>query len=141
MPVAELTEAELEQWGAAYGRALAPPAWIALRGDLGAGKTTLVRAIVGAIVRAQGPGGSVTSPTYSVVRDYDSPKGRVFHLDLYRLRRPEEIHQLGWEEIARDGAVVLVEWPDVAGAALPADCANLLLEHVPGRPDVRRLSW
>ena len=137
MPVAELTEPELALWGERFGRELKLPAWIALRGELGAGKTTLVRAIA----RAQGLLEPVTSPTYSVVREYYSPRGRVFHLDLYRLESPEELHQLGWEEIRRSAGLVLVEWPDLAQDALPADTVDLTLEHVADRPDLRRLTW
>jgi tRNA threonylcarbamoyladenosine biosynthesis protein TsaE len=137
MPVADLTEPELARWGERFGRDLALPAWITLAGELGAGKTTLVRAIA----RAQGLLEPVTSPTYSVVREYHSPRGRVFHLDLYRLERPDELHQLGWEEIGRHGALVLVEWPELAREALPKGCTALHLAHVEGRPEVRRLTW
>ncbi len=137
MPVAEFTEGELVRWGEEFGRSLTFPTWVTLRGDLGAGKTTLVRAIA----RAQGMLEPVTSPTYSVVREYYSPRGRVFHLDLYRLEDPEQLHQLGWEEIRRAKGLVLIEWPELAASALPGDAVALALEHVPDRPDVRRLTW
>lgn len=137
MPVAEFTEGELVRWGEEFGRSLTFPTWVTLRGDLGAGKTTLVRAIA----RAQGMLEPVTSPTYSVVREYYSPRGRVFHLDLYRLEDPEQLHQLGWEEIRRAKGLVLIEWPELAASALPNDVVALALEHVPDRPDVRRLTW
>lgn len=137
MPVAELTEPALVAWGDAFGRALALPVCVVLEGDLGAGKTTLVRAIA----RAQGALGPVTSPTYGLVHEYRSPRGPVFHLDLYRLTGPEQLYQLGWEEILRAAGLVIVEWPDRAGDALPASRRTLRLEHVPGRPAVRRLTW
>ncbi|HET8771512.1 MAG TPA: tRNA (adenosine(37)-N6)-threonylcarbamoyltransferase complex ATPase subunit type 1 TsaE [Gemmatimonadaceae bacterium] len=137
MPVAELTEPELAAWGDRFGRELSLPACVVLEGDLGAGKTTLVRAIA----RAQGALEPVTSPTFSLVHEYHSPRGQVFHLDLYRLKGPEQLAQLGWEDIVREGGLMLVEWPDRARGALPADHITLRLEHVPGKADVRRLTW
>lgn len=124
-------------WGVEFGRALTLPACVVLSGDLGAGKTTLVRAIA----RAQGTLEPVTSPTYSIVHEYHSPRGHVFHLDLYRIKSPAELYQLGWEDVMGSRGLVLVEWPDRAGDALPANHIALHLEHVEGRPGVRRLSW
>ncbi len=137
MPVAELTEPELTAWGREFGHALPLPACVTFEGDLGAGKTTLVRAIA----RAQGTLEPVTSPTFSLVHEYHSPRGQVFHLDLYRLSGPEQLAQLGWEDIVREGGLMLVEWPDRARGMLPDGHKTLRLEHVPGRPDVRRLTW
>jgi tRNA threonylcarbamoyladenosine biosynthesis protein TsaE len=135
--VADLTEAELVKWGEEFGRSLRLPACVVLVGDLGAGKTTLVRAIA----RALGTLEPVTSPTYNLVHEYSSPRGHVFHLDLYRLRDAEQLHQLGWEDIQRHGGLIIVEWPDRAADALPEPHLTLRLEHIPGRPDQRRLSW
>lgn len=137
MPVVELTESELVAWGERYGRDLHYPTFIALTGDLGAGKTTLVRAIA----RAQGEMEPVTSQSYGIVREYASPRGPVFHLDLYRLEGPQDLLQIGWEDILRLKALVMVEWPDRAMGQLPPDHVTLHLEHIPGRPDVRRLTW
>ncbi len=137
MPVAELDEAELSLWGERFGRALPLPAFVVLRGDLGAGKTTLVRAIA----RAQGTLEPVSSPTYGIVREYVSPRGAVVHIDLYRLNSVDELHQIGWEDILRARGLVLIEWPERAEDALPPEHITLHLEHVPGRPDVRRLTW
>ena len=137
MPAAELTEPALVAWGQEFGRAIRYPRLVALTGDLGAGKTTLVRAIA----RAQGALEPVTSQSYGIVREYVSPRGNVFHLDLYRLAGPQDLPQIGWEDILRLKALVLVEWPERALGALPPDHDTLHLEHVPGRPDVRRLTW
>jgi tRNA threonylcarbamoyladenosine biosynthesis protein TsaE len=137
VPVAEFTEPELVAWGEAFGRGLTLPAWVTLRGDLGAGKTTLVRAIAGAL----GVEEQVASPTYGIVREHHSPRGPVVHVDLYRIEKPEQLHQLGWEEIRQSRGLVLVEWPERAGEDLPPQHAALLLEHVPGDPDRRRLTW
>ncbi len=137
MPVAEFTEAELAKWGEEFGRALALPACVVLSGELGAGKTTLVRAIA----RAQGMLEPVTSPTYSMVHEYRSPRTHIFHLDLFRLKAATELYQIGWEEIMRSGGLVLIEWPDRAGDQLPLSHIALRLEHLPGRPERRRLRW
>lgn len=137
MPVADLNEPELVAWGEQFGRELKTPAWVTLEGELGAGKTTLVRAIV----RGRGVLEPVTSPTYSVVREYASPHGRIFHLDLYRLDNAEQLHQLGWEEIRRSKGLVLIEWPALAGDAIPAERVALSLAHLPDRSDLRRLTW
>jgi tRNA threonylcarbamoyladenosine biosynthesis protein TsaE len=137
VPVAELTEPDLVRWGEAFGRALALPALVTFTGDLGAGKTTLVRAIA----RAQGALEPVTSPTYGIVHEYHSPRGHVFHLDLYRIKGPAELYQLGWEEVLRSRGLVLVEWPERAGDELPREHVALRLEHVDGRPGLRRLTW
>lgn len=137
VPVAELTEPELALWGERFGRALPLPSFVVLRGELGAGKTTLVRAIA----RAQGALEPVSSPTYGIVREYISPRGEVVHIDLYRINDPEELHQIGWEDVLRSRGLVLLEWPERAEDALPQGHVTLQLEHVPGRPDVRRLTW
>lgn len=130
-----LTLPELEDWGVAFGHAARPPLCVAIRGDLGAGKTTLVRAIC----RGYGVDAEVTSPTYALVHEYDAPRSRVFHLDLYRLERESDLMNIGWFDILASNALVLVEWPERAGSFLPTDNVPLDLEHVPGDPDRRLL--
>lgn len=137
MPVAELTEPELALWGERFGRDLVLPAFVTLRGDLGAGKTSLVRAIG----RSQGALEALTSPSYALVHEYRSLRGTVLHVDLYRLNGPDELLHIGWEEIIRLRGLVMVEWPERAVGALPKRVIALLLEYVEGRPDVRRLTW
>lgn len=95
---------------------------IHLRGDLGAGKTSLVRGLL----QALGYAGRVVSPTYTLIEPYDLPSGqRVFHLDLYRVADPGELAMLGLRDINLQRDLVLVEWPEQGGAELPA--ADLLL--------------
>lgn len=137
MPAVELTEPQLVEWGLRFGRELAMPSFVTFTGELGAGKTTLIRAIG----HAQGALEPVTSQSYGLVHEYASPRGPVIHLDLYRLAGPHELPQLGWDDILRTRAIVLVEWPDRAHGALPPDHVSLRLEHIDGRPEVRRLSW
>ena len=93
----------------------APGDVIALKGELGAGTTTLARAFI----RARGGGETVPSPTFTLVQLYDLPGGTVWHFDLYRLRRPDEAWELGIEDAFRDG-ISLIEWPERLGDLLPA---------------------
>lgn len=130
-----LTEHELIAWGGCLGRAVRPPLIIALAGELGAGKTTLVRAICdGCGVRD-----AVTSPTFTLVHQYAGASFPVYHLDLYRLAGPAELTNIGWEEIVGSNALILIEWPDRAGDRLPAQAMTIELEHLPDDPARRVL--
>lgn len=130
-----LTEGELADYGARFGAALPAGAVITLTGELGAGKTTLVQAIV----RGLGVSGPATSPTYNLVHRYSAPRGPVFHLDCYRLRHPDEAADLDWEGILREGDALLIEWPERAGSWVPAPTHRFALRHVPDDPDRRDL--
>lgn len=129
-----MTLPALEAWGEAFGRAASAPLIVAIRGDLGAGKTTLVKAIC----RGLGVADDVTSPTYAIVHEY---AGRlpVYHLDLYRLEGPKDLTNIAWDEIMAAQAVVLVEWPERAEGALPENHIPIALDHVPGDADRRVL--
>ena len=130
-----LTEAELVAWGERFGRAAHPPLVVALSGDLGAGKTTLARAIC----RGYGVAGEITSPTYALVHEYEAPRSAVHHLDLYRVEREDELVHIGWDDILAAGTLVIVEWPERAGARMPADAVPIELAHLAGDPERRLL--
>ncbi len=96
---------------------------IALQGDLGAGKTTLVRGLIQSLL---GHEEEVPSPTYTLVQLYEAPGFPVWHFDLYRLENATDVQELGWDG-THDG-VALIEWPERAGASLPANRLDLFLE-------------
>ena len=114
---------ETRSLGEKLGRLLRPGDWVALRGDLGAGKTTLVAGIVEGVH----PGLRSRSPTYVRVEIYGASPA-IVHADLYRLESPEEWDTLGVEDMARD-AIVLVEWADRAPGRLPEERLDLALEY------------
>jgi tRNA threonylcarbamoyladenosine biosynthesis protein TsaE len=123
-----LTEPELADWGMRLGRQINPPLVITLDGDLGAGKTTLARAICA----GYGVKDEVTSPTFALVHVYDAPRSPVHHVDLYRLDGPRDLQNLGWDDLVQSDALLLIEWPDRAGALLPADHLPIQLRYVEG---------
>ena len=132
-----LTLEQSSAWGRALGAALPARTVLALHGELGAGKTTLVRAI------CEGLGvhdlGAVTSPTFALLHEYESSRGLVLHADLYRLRSPDELEQLGWDELVSRATVTLVEWPERAGSYLPVTTVHVMLSHIAGDADHRNI--
>lgn len=135
-PATRLDEAGLEAWGRRIGESVSTPLVIALRGDLGAGKTTLARAIA----RACGVVGPIPSPTFNLLFRYPGMDDReVVHVDLYRLRGEDEVWALGWSELAAPNEVVLIEWPERAESLLPEPRWDVYLEEAadPGERQVR----
>jgi tRNA threonylcarbamoyladenosine biosynthesis protein TsaE len=105
-----------------------------LHGELGSGKTTLVRAIA----RGLGVTEPASSPTYALVHRYAGRRGPVFHLDCFRLQRPEESADVDWEGLAAEGDALLIEWPERAAGWAPAATLCLRLSHC-SDPAVRGL--
>ncbi|HEU4828489.1 MAG TPA: tRNA (adenosine(37)-N6)-threonylcarbamoyltransferase complex ATPase subunit type 1 TsaE [Gemmatimonadales bacterium] len=128
-----VTEEELAAEGERIGRALPPGAVVLLEGELGAGKTTLIRAIV----RGLGGTDAASSPTYTLVHHYEGRRGPVYHVDCYRLRTPDEASDLDWETLGSADAL-LVEWPERGGAWIPPATHRFRLHHVDD-PDRRAL--
>jgi tRNA threonylcarbamoyladenosine biosynthesis protein TsaE len=131
-----MTEEELRDWGRRFGKAAHAPLLVTITGELGAGKTTLVQAICA----GYGVTDEVTSPTFALVHEYQAARSPVHHLDLYRLDRPDQLEEIGWDELVSARAVVLVEWPERAGDRVPPGHVTLSLQHLPDDP-ARRLLY
>jgi tRNA threonylcarbamoyladenosine biosynthesis protein TsaE len=105
---------------------LRPPALVTIEGELGTGKTTLVRAIM----RARGVRGAVTSPSFTLAQSYHGRQGEALHhLDLYRLSRGADVDFFAWDDYLGDDVLTFVEWPAAGSEALPLADVRLELEH------------
>ena len=125
---------ETERMGEHLATVLPEGTVVALHGDLATGKTCLVRGMA----RVFGPSDLVHSPTFTLVNRYGTGPF-LYHLDLYRLRGPEETLDLGIEELMAPDGICVVEWAERAEGILPDGCLRLYLEHLGG--DKRRISW
>ena len=118
------SEEETIQLGREIAARLPSRAVVLLIGNLGAGKTTLAKGIVSGLGAAEPD--DVTSPTFTLIHEYG---GRVYHIDLYRLDRAEEVARLGLEEIFDRDAVVLIEWGERFPQLMPADRIEIRMEQ------------
>ena len=118
--------AETEAIGERLAASLVPGDVVAYCGDLGAGKTAFTRGLA----RGLGYGGRVSSPTFTIVNEYE---GRLplFHFDLYRLGDEEELFDIGWEDYLRRRGVCAVEWSERFGGALPPDAISVAINRHP----------
>ncbi len=128
----ESAEAQLA-FGAHLAGVLKPPCLIFLAGELGTGKTTLTRGILGGL----GYPGQVRSPTYTLIEPYELQGCELYHFDLYRLADPDELAELGVRDLLHDRAIWVVEWPERAAELLPNPDLRILISY---RPPGRRLS-
>ena len=113
----KVSEGELIRWGERIGQGVRPPVFLALRGPVGAGKSVLARAIA----RGAGVEGAVPSPTFNLLFRYPTGRGiDIVHLDLYRVAAPDELFELGWEELGAPDELVVIEWPEQAEEFLPS---------------------
>jgi tRNA threonylcarbamoyladenosine biosynthesis protein TsaE len=116
---------------------LRPPLLLTVEGDLGTGKTTLVREVL----RARGVRGVITSPSFTLAQSYRGRGGeRLHHLDLYRLSRGADAELFAWDDYLGDDAVTFVEWPAAGSDALPPPDMRIELEHRTLRSRTARLS-
>lgn len=124
-----------ETWSLArrLARELTPGSVLRLEGDLGAGKTTFVQALAGAM----GVGGRVTSPTFCLVQEHRGEGRLLVHMDLYRLRGEDDVLSIGWEDYLSEGAVIAVEWPERAGSLIPSSSRTVRITAVEGDEEKR----
>ena len=128
-------EAATARLGAAIARALRPGEAVCLSGPLGAGKSTLARALVRALTT---PGEEVPSPTFTLVQFYEGHGLKIAHFDLYRLTDPDEAYEIGLDEALDEGAAV-IEWPERLAGQLPPDRLDIEI-GIEGAGRVARLT-
>ena len=129
------SETETESIGEALGKRLCPGTVLAFRGDLGMGKTAFTRGLA----RGLGCTGRVTSPTFTIVNEYEG-KIPLFHFDMYRLPDSDALFDIGWEDyLGRDG-VCAVEWSERVGDALPEDTVWVTIARHPESNDWRTIT-
>lgn len=128
------SEVETAVFAAGLASRLKPGDTILLHGTLGSGKTTFARALIRALTNDENL--DVPSPTFTLVQTYDTPPGTLWHFDLYRLQREDEIYELGWEEALSEG-VLLVEWPERLGSLLPSSRLDIYFTPVKNKPGSR----
>lgn len=115
----------------AFGRKLAesltPPKLVLLRGDLGAGKTTLVKGIASAFQAAGEE--DVTSPTFTLVHEYRGPRAKLYHIDLYRIDTPRELDTLALDDFRAEDSILLIEWGEKFPRLLRERDVEIALRH------------
>lgn len=131
MPLMHLNREELAKLAAEIAAGCKPPFLLALYGPLGAGKSFFCTAFI----KALGCNERVTSPTYSVLNEYSSPKGRVIHIDAYRIKELKDLESTGFFELL-DDSIVLVEWAENVENYLPANRREIRLEYKEDGRDV-----
>lgn len=115
---------ETEELGRRLARHLRPGDVVAYYGDLGAGKTALTRGLAAGL----GCTGRVTSPTFTIVNEYDGPVP-LFHFDMYRLRDADELFDIGWEDYLARGGICAVEWSERVRDALPPEAVTVTIRR------------
>ena len=120
--------AAMQALGRQLARELAPGAVIGLDGDLGAGKTEMVKGLAAGV----GHPGAVTSPTFTLLHEYRGGERPLFHFDFYRVERAEEILDLGWDDFLEEGGLCAVEWAARFPSLLPPEALRLGITILPG---------
>ncbi len=104
----------------------------AFYGKMGAGKTTFVKAICEEL----GVEDVITSPTFAIINEYSTPEERIFHFDFYRIKKLEEVYDMGYEDYFYSGALCFIEWPELIEDILPDDVVRVTISE---QPDGSRL--
>ena len=127
------SEGETEDLGRRLGLRLGPGAVVAYTGDLGAGKTAVTRGLARGLDISE----RVTSPTFTIVNEYEGGRLPLFHFDLYRLGSSDELFDIGWEDYLSRGGVCAVEWSENVADALEEDAIRVDLRR--GESDGQRI--
>ena len=127
------SEGETEDLGRRLGLRLGPGAVVAYTGDLGAGKTAFTRGLARGLDISE----RVTSPTFTIVNEYEGGRLPLFHFDLYRLGSSDELFDIGWEDYLSRGGVCAVEWSENVADALEEDAIRVDLRR--GESDGQRI--
>ena len=120
-------EQETEALGQRLAAALSPGAVVAYRGGLGMGKTAFTRGLA----KGLGYSGRVTSPTFTIVNEYEGGRLPLFHFDMYRLEDDDALFDIGWEDYLDRGGVCAVEWSEQVARAMPADTVYVTIARRP----------
>lgn len=115
-------------FGAEFAKELKAGDVIALTGDLGAGKTAMTRAVA----RGLGITSPVTSPTFTIVQEYEGGRLPLYHFDIYRVHDEDELFEIGFDDYLHGGGVCMIEWADLAEDLLPENTMNLRLSYGEG---------
>ena len=99
----------------------------AFYGSMGAGKTTFIKAICEQL----GVTDVITSPTFAIVNEYEAPSGAVYHFDFYRIKRLEEVYDMGYEDYFYSGSLCFIEWPELIEELLPGDAVRVTITEQP----------
>lgn len=128
------SESETQKHAAALAQKLQGQETLCLFGNLGMGKTVFSRALVRALSNDETL--DVPSPTFSLVQEYETPKGPLFHFDCYRLEDPNEVFELGWEDVIGQ-SIALIEWPERIQSLLPTKRLDIHFSNVENEPNHR----
>lgn len=118
-------EEDTREFGLVLADSLKEGSIVALIGDLGTGKTTLTKYIA----RGLGIEETITSPTFNIVKEYDSGRLPLYHFDVYRLTDPEDMYELGYEEYFFGRGVSIIEWADMVRELIPEDAIIINIEY------------
>jgi tRNA threonylcarbamoyladenosine biosynthesis protein TsaE len=130
---------ETMQVGREMAAMLRPPHTLILRGELGAGKTTLVKGLANGLTAVEEE--DVTSPTYTLVHEYSGGSVLLYHLDLYRLQNERELEALGIEEMRREDSIVLIEWGERFPTLVDEADGEIVIESAGGDERRIELRW
>jgi tRNA threonylcarbamoyladenosine biosynthesis protein TsaE len=131
MSTREITTHSAEEtiaFGRTLSRLLAPPKLVLLRGDLGAGKTTLIKGIAAGFEAASEE--DVTSPTFTLVHEYRGPLANLYHIDLYRVDTPRQLETLGLDDLVAEDSILLIEWGEKFSRFVRDRDVEITLERV-----------